>query len=200
VWKILWDFKMDKLYKSIFLSKLKELMKVHFIEFNSYKIGKDQKNRDNFTGCVLYRKKLIDEKYIWINWVPGEGSARRFEVCLGWSIGHEVLPVPATFSHELLMARTPIAGVCGGCIELDRLEGKNAIGGIEIPSPLDQLLAIKLSDPHAVQRAAQLNATNEDAALTDLDRQIAVNQLLLDVFNRLSNRLPIFIKAVEALK
>jgi hypothetical protein len=194
---------MDKAYKTLFLRQVKDQMKARLSEFEPFKLAKDNPDWDVFSGGLLYRKALPSDRFVWVNWFPGSGVERSFNVELGWSLGNEGMPLTVARDSEQFIAmhnaRAAIPGIAGDSLDLEQIEGKNAIGGITIPSPWDQLLQVKAAAPQAVQRAAQIKAYTEAQALTEEDRKKAVSQTLSDVFNRIEAQLPAFIASINEL-
>jgi hypothetical protein len=194
---------MDKAYKSEFIRQVKELMKTRFGEFKPFKLEKDHPDREVFSGGLLYRKEVPGDRFVWINWYPGSGVERSFNVELGWSFGNEGLPTADELESEQVIAmhnaRAAISGFSGGSLDLEQIESKNAIGGITIPSPWDQLLLVKASAPQAIQRAAQMKAYTEALALSEDDRKVAIASTLADVLDRIAVQLPAFIFSIMVL-
>ncbi len=190
---------MDKAYKTLLIGQIKTRMKERFPEFMQFKMNKIHAEWDVFSGGLLYRKYLANDRFVWLNWFPGPGVARYFNVYLGWSIGIETMPGPSSHSRDLLSARGPLPGFIGGSLDLEQIEGKNAIGGITIPSPWDQLLLIKAAAPRSIQRESEVKAFCEAEALTKQDREQAVQKALAAVFNRVENQMPSFIDGIERL-
>lgn len=195
---------MDKAYKTQFLLQVKDLMKTRFGEFKPFKLEKDNPDWEVFSGGLLYRKALPLDRFVWINWFPGSGVERSFNVELGWSVGNEGMPSADGLDSEQVVAmhnaRAAIPGIVGGSLDLEQIEGKNAIGGITIPSPWDQLLLVKASAPQSVQRQAQVKAYTEALALSDDDRKAAIAHTLSDVCDRIAAQLPAFIASIMVLQ
>lgn len=168
-------------------------------DFEPFRLKKDSQLWDVFTGALLYRKALPSDRFVWINWFPGPGVERYFNVYFGWSIGADSLPGTGSHHPALLTARAAMPEIAGGCLDLEQIEGKNAIGGITIPSPWDQLLLVKVTASKAIQRDAQLKAYMEASALTDRDRKARVAQTLAGVFDRIDAELPAFVCSIASL-
>lgn len=190
---------MDKDYKALFLRRVKDLMKIRFSQFKPFKLEKENPLWDVLSGGLLYRKALPNDRFVWINWYPGPGVERYFNVYLGWSVGDESMPATESHVPALHNARAPLPEIVGGSLDLEQIEGKNAIGGITIPSPWDQLLLVKAATPQSVQRAVQLKAFTEAAALTENERQKATDQTLAGVFDRVEAQLPAFVASIMKL-
>lgn len=192
---------MDRAYKSILLSCVKEKMRTDFPEFVRVSVPKGAPNADIFSGALLYRTDLeLCSRSVWLEWMPGPGSERYFNVYLGWSSGEEDLPHPREGETRPPIMRMPSSDVSGACLDLEAIEGKNAIGGLVIPSPWDQVNQLKPSVSASVQREVMNKAFAEAQALTDDERTAVVWRTVDDVLGRIKRVLPDFIAKVEALK
>lgn len=190
---------MDRAYKNLFLRQVKDVTKSRYGDFKPFGLEENSALWDVFTGGLLYRKALPSDRFVWINWFPGPGVERYFHVYLGWSLGGDSMPGTESHHPALLTARAAVPGLAGGCLDLEQIEGKNALGGITIPSPWDQLLLIKVTASKAIQREAQMKAYMEASALTEENRKNAVAQTLADVFDRIDAQLPAFVSSVVSL-
>lgn len=187
---------MDKAYKALFLKAVKRRMAERLPEFEAFKLPEAAPGRETFTGSTLYRRRGMPGRGAWLEWMPGPGAERYFNVMLGWSADAASLPFSPGRDERVYEARGPLLDLPGGRLDLEQIEGKSAIGGITIPSPWDQLLQVKASAPRAEQQAAQQKAFAEAQALSDADRAAAVEAILDEVFARLEAQLPAFVAAL----
>jgi hypothetical protein len=166
---------MDKLYKPIFLAQLKSRMAAQLPDFAPYKIPKLDPLRKWFTSSSLYRKVQPSGKCLWIDWSPSEGVERAFFVLLGWSQSSEELPYfsgPKDIHYYSLSGPSP--GFETASVNIQKLEGRNAIADFRIPTPWDQVLDLGPVPPEAKLKAAMAKAFAEYHAVTPGEREAAV--------------------------
>lgn len=190
---------MDKHYKSHFLSLLKSGMLAHAKDFAPFKLPKSIEAREIFVGMNLFQREVSDGKVLWLCWAPGEGVERHFNVYLGWSQAKDHLPHSGGHYREFHDLVGPSKDFAAGILDLEKIEGKNAIWGIKIPTPWDQLMSVPVMAPKRVHDAAIQKAYVEAEALTDDQRRLAVQSTLEDVFQRLKKVLPRFEAQLKAL-
>jgi hypothetical protein len=191
---------MDKNYKNLFLSLLKGRMPVELPDFILHKIPKDHEKRDLFSGSMLYRKQLPSKRCFWINWEPGEGVERYFFAHLGWSFSPEQLPVnPAAGDMRIYSIKAPSADFKSGLINVQQIEGRQAVAGFQIATPWDQLYTLSPSVPASEQKRVMNKAYAESLALTETERGAAVKVALDEAFACIHAVLPGFLTALEQL-
>jgi hypothetical protein len=187
---------MDKNYKSLFVAEVKARMKRRFPEFISASVPAEHRDRQIFAGTLLYRRELRSDAYVWLTWEPGPGVERCFHVRLGWSRSAERLPCLREHDGRIYSLRGPDAMFDAASLDLEQIEGKAAVGGITIPSPWDQLLAVKAAAPKKELDAAIQKADAEASMLTKEERADAVALTVIGVINRLVAVLPAFESAL----
>ena len=190
---------MDKHYKPLFIELLASGMQVHAAAFERFKLPRVIEHREIFVGMTLYRRELAPGKILWVCWLPGEGVEREFNVYLGWSQAKNQLPSVGAHHLEMFALQGPSGKFAAGMLDLEQIEGRNAIGGIRIPTPWDQLLTVPAMAPKRMHDAAIQKAYVESEALTVEQRRLAVQTTLDDVFVRLLNVLPPFEAQLGAL-
>ena len=188
---------MDLKYKNILLKSIKAFMKSKVEGFELFKIDKSHPSYEVFTGTLMYRRQLSEGKAVWILWSPGPDVERYFFVRLGWSSAQHTVPHLKAFHDEIFRIQKPLASIAAGSIDLEQVEGKNALSGFTIPSPWDQVNNLKPTTPKKIQSAMMLKAQIEANALTDADIEKVTLEVVDDVFNRITKQLPEFIQAIQ---
>ncbi len=188
---------MDKLYKSHFLSQLKARMPLERPEFQLRKVPKDHAHRWLFSSSLLYVQALPSGRCVWLDWAPGEGVEREFFAFLGWSCKVDQLPVNQPGDHRVHFIREPTAGFASGILNLQAVEGRNAIGGFTIATPWDELYALSPRAPDVVRKAVMAKAYAAHLALPEVERIDAVRSALDGAFSSLGKVLPGFVLALE---
>lgn len=190
---------MDKLYKPHFLQQVKHAMASRFPQFSSHAVPRDHAMREIFSGTLVYRAPVSESATVWLRWVPGAGVERSFNVLLGWSPEEACLPQHHARDSRIYSLSGPSPEFEAASLDLEQIEGKAAIGGITIPSPWDQLLAVKAATPKRLQQEAQAKAFLQAQALSEEDRANAVSRTIDDVCTRVQAQLPAFIERLRTL-
>lgn len=190
---------MDKLYKPYFLSQLKARMQFDRPEFVLQKVNKDHPSRARFTGSLLYLQQLPGGPCVWLEWFPGEGVEREFYVYIGWSFNPVVLPINQAGDARVHSAREPIAGVPAGALNVQQVEGRQAIAGFRIATPWDQLYALGPRASEAEHKRVMNKAYAEYLALTEAERVEAVRVAMNEAFAAVASVLPRFTIALQSL-
>ena len=190
---------MDKHYKHLFLSQLKARMPVELPDFVLYKVPKDNLHCDVFTGSTLYLKQTVLKRCVWLNWGPGEGVERYFFVHLGWSFSLAQLPVNLSGDFRIYSIKAPSADFSSGLINIQQLEGRQAIVGFQIATPWDQLYRLSPTAPAAEQKRVMNSAYAESLALTETERSEVVQAALDEAFASLHAVLPSFVTSLDQL-
>lgn len=191
---------MDKHYKPLFLSQLKARMPVELPDFVLHKVPKDNLRRDVFTGSTLSVKQTALKRCVWLNWEPGEGVERYFFVHLGWSLSLAQLPVNLLAGDlRICSSKAPSADFSSGLINIQQLEGRQAIAGFQIATPWDQLYRLSPAAPAAEQKRVMNKAYAESLALTETERTEAVRAALDEAFASIHAVLPSFVTSLEQL-
>lgn len=191
---------MDKHYKSLFTAEVKARMKRRFPGFASVSVPAGHRDRPIFTGTLLYRRELRSDAHVWLIWEPGPGVERYFHVRLGWSRSAERLPCLREHDGRIYALRGPDTMLDAAALDLEQIEGKAAVGGITIPSPWDQLQAVKATAPKKELDAAIQKAHSEASMLTKEERADAVALTVIDIINRIDAALPAFESALLETK
>ncbi len=190
---------MDKLYKPHFLSQLKARMLVERPEFQLRKVPKEHVHRWLFSSSSLYVHPLPSNCHVWLEWTPGEGVEREFFAFLGWSFDAERLPVNQPGDNRILIVREPSAGLASGMLNVQAVEGRNAIAGFKIPTPWDELYMLSPCASDAERKALMDKAYLAYRALSEVDRIEATRTALNEAFASLATVLPRFIATLESL-
>ncbi len=189
---------MDKLYKPLFLSELKMGMATHLPAFKAYRVPASHPHKDVFAGAMLFSSPVHSDKVAWLWWTLGAGVERSFDVALGWSPGPAALPHQGRHDPRVYSLRGPTEQLPAAAIHLQQILGESAIGGFTIPTPWDQLLAVKAAAPKREHDAAIKKAYAEATAMSEQQRVQAVRLVLGSVFDSLLLVMPPFIKALHA--
>jgi hypothetical protein len=185
----------DKAYKSIWVAQVKAGMRGHLPSFRSVTVPKEHPDRGIFVGTMLYRNAVRPGLVVWLEWQPGQGVERCFNVRLGWSPSVERLPCLQGHDRRIYLLRGPDPMFEAAALDLEQIEGKSAIGHMPIASPWDQLLAVKATAPKAHMDAVIQKAYGESLALSDEERTAAVSRAVTDAFDRVQAVLPRFLSA-----
>jgi hypothetical protein len=192
---------MDKLYKPIFLAQLKSRMAEQRPDFAPYRVPKLNPLRKWFTSSSLYRKVLQSGKCLWIDWSPSDGVERAFFVLLGWSRSPEELPYfsgPKDIHYYSLAGPGP--GFETASVNIQMLEGCNAIADFRIPTPWDQVLALGPVPTEAELKASMAKAFAEYQAVTPGEREAAVLVAMNEAMAVLRMVLPDATRKLEELE
>ena len=190
---------MDKLYKTHFLSQLKTRMSLDRPEFQLRKVPRDHAHRWLFTNSMLYVQSLPSGRCVWLDWTPGDGVEREFFVHLGWTFTSDSLPVNQPGDKRIHFIREPSAELACGTINIQAVEGRNAIAGFKITTPWDELYALSPRTPEAERKIVMDRAYSKYLALSEADRIDATRLALNEAFTCLSSVLPRFESALERL-
>jgi hypothetical protein len=188
---------MDKLYKSLFLSELKSAMTARFPEFSTHAVPREHPMREMFSGTIIYRASVSQSATVWLCWEPGPGAERYFHVRLGWSPSPERLPQHPSHDTRIYGLTGPSSEFETAALDLEQVEGRAGIGGFTIPSPWDQLLAVKVAAPKRIHQEIQMKAYAEAMALTAEERADAVRWVIEDVCTRVQAQLPVFVERLR---
>lgn len=188
----------DKLYKPLFLSELKLSMATHLPGFMAYRVPANHPQRALFAGALLFSSLVHSKKVAWLWWTLGAGVERCFDVALGWSPDPAVLPHQGGHDPRIYSLRGPTEQIPAASIHLQQILGGSAVGGFTIPTPWDQLLAVKVAAPKREHDAALKKAYAEASALSEEQRLQAVRVAVEGVFDSLLLAMPPFIKALHA--
>jgi hypothetical protein len=190
---------MDKLYKSHFLSELKARMSAERGEFKIRKVAKDDPLRWQFSSSSLYIHQLPSGRCVWLDWIPGEGVEREFFVYLGWSFDPSVLPHNRPGDIRVHSLKGPTYGFAAGHINVQAVEGRQAILGFKIATPWDQLYRLRISASEDERKQVMNKAYAEHLALPDSQRVEAVHNALNEAFDTVNSVLPRFTLALESI-
>ena len=191
---------MDKLYKPHLMSQLKLRMQTELSEFVPHKtppVGHPL--RDRFSSSKLYRKTLLSSRCVWLEWMPGEGVEREFTALMGWSPSADVLPTNEPGDRRVFDLRGPVQALSCGVLNVQQIEGRQAIGGFTIATPWDQLYALKPNAAEAERKRVMNQAHVEYLAVTDAQREEAVRCALDEAFTAILRVLPGFELELERL-
>lgn len=191
---------MDKLYKPHFLSQLKARMPLERPDFIAQKIPKDHPLRSQFSGSLLYLRQLPSQHCVWLVWFPAEGVEREFFTQIGWSLAPDILPMNQPGDPRMRSFREPTARLDTGVLNIQAVEGRQAISGFKIATPWDQLYALGPRTPDAERKRVMNKAYAEYLAVTEAQRIDAVRIALNEAFSCVANVLPRFAAALEQLK
>jgi len=184
---------MDKLYKPHYLSQLKARMAQELPVFKAHKVPPvGHPSRSRFVGSHLYVKQLPSKRCIWLEWFPCEGVDREFFAFLGWSLDIEVLPVNQPGDVRIYEWKGPVPVVPCGTINVQQIEGRQAITGFNIPTPWDQLYKLSPRASEAERKMAMDKAHAEYLAVTEAQRIEAVRQAMNEAFTVIHTILPEF--------
>lgn len=183
---------MDKSYKSIWMAAVKSGMRQTLPEFVGVAVSKQHTDRAVFAGSLLYVQVVRPGTMLWLTWSPGPGVERYFNVLVGWSPALEHLPCMREHDRRLYSLRGPSPEFVAASLDLEQIEGKSGIGGIVIPSPWDQLLAVKATAPKKQMDVAMRKACIEADGLTPDERATAVNATVAQTLQRIARVLPRF--------
>lgn len=192
---------MDKLYKPHFLSQLKARMPVELPGFAAHKpppAGHPLRSR--FSGSMLYRQPLpASPRCVWLDWFPGSGVEREFFAYVGWTPSPDLWPVNQPGDLRIHDLTGPTANPACGTLNVQRLEGRQAIGAFSIATPWDQVyrLSPRATDEERTRMMHKAHA--EYLAVTDAQRIEAVRQAMNAAFTALHATLPAFIAQLERL-
>lgn len=190
---------MDKLYKPYFLSQLKTRMSAEHPEFKPRKVAKDDPLRWLFSTSSLYFQQLSTGRCVWLNWQPGDGVDREFFVSLGWSFGASVLPHNELGDQRVHSLKEPAPGFMSGLLNVQTVEGRQAIGSYRIATPWEQLYRLSPRAPEAERERVMDKAYAEYLAVPESERIEAVRVALGQAFNSINSVLPRFTSALESL-
>ena len=182
----------DKLYKTHFLSQVKARMALERPEFQLRKVPRDHKDRWLFSSSLLYVHKLPSDRFVWLDWMPGDGVERDFFVHLGWSYSADQLPVNQPGDKRIHFIREPSAELASGTLNIQAVEGRNAIAGFQIPTPWDELYNLSPRAPEIQRQTIMHKAHAAYLALSDIDRIEATRSALNEAFACLASVLPRF--------
>jgi hypothetical protein len=118
---------------------------------------------------------------------------------LGWSFSLNQLPVNPSGDLRKYSIKTPTSDFKSGLIDVQQIEGRQAILGFQIVTPWDQLYTLPPAAPTAEQKWVINKAYAEALALTETERAKAVQVTIDEAFASLHNVLPGFISALEQL-
>lgn len=191
---------MDSLYKAHVLSQLRLRMQAELSEFVSHKIPPvGHPLRYRFSSSKLYRKTLPSTRYVWLEWMLGEGVEREFTALLGWSHSGDVLPTNQSGDMRIHEMRGPVHTLSCGVLNVQQIEGRQAIGGFTIATPWDQLYALQPNTAEAERKRVMKKAYIEYLAVTDTERVVAVRSALDEAFSSILRVLPGFELQLERL-
>lgn len=189
---------MDKLYKGHFLSQVKARMALDRPEFQLRKVPKDHRDRWLFSSSLLYLRTLSSNRCLWLEWTPGEGVEREFFAHLGWSFHVEQLPVNQPGDKRIQFVREPTAELASGTLNIQAVEGRNAIAGFKISTPWDELYSLSPRAPEIERQTVMQKAHTAYLALSEVDRMEATRSALNEAFASLATVLPQFEAALAA--
>lgn len=191
---------MDKLYKPHFLSQLKARMPAELPEFAPHKTPvAGHPLRTRFSGSTLYLKQLASGRCAWLEWLPCEGVDRAFFAYVGWSPAADVLPTNQPGDRRIYDLRGPAPDIPCGTINVQQLEGRQAIAGFAIATPWDQLYKLSPRATEVERKRVMNKAYAEYLAVTEVQRIDAVRQALNEAFTALHSVLPTFVNQLERL-
>lgn len=185
---------MDKLYKPHFLSQLKARMAAELAEYSLHKtpaVGHPQRAR--FSASKLYLKQLPSKRCVWLEWFPGDGVEREFFAYLGWSPDAEVLPVNEPGDMRIYDLRGPVPDIPCGTLNVQQLEGRQAIAGFRIATPWDQLVQLSPRVSDTERKRVMEKAYAEYLAVNEAQRVEAVRQSMNEAFRAVHAVLPDFV-------
>lgn len=190
---------MDKRYKAHFLSQLKARMPFELPGFALRKVAKDHPLRSQFAASLLYVQRISSQHYTWLDWFPGEGVEREFFAYLGWSFDPDVLPSNQPGDVRIHSIHEPAPGFTAGSLNVQAVEGRQAIAGFRIATPWDQLYALGARTAESEQKRVMNKAYAEYLAVTEAERMAAVRTALDDAFSSIAAVLPRFNAALATL-
>lgn len=191
---------MDKLYKPHFLSQLKARMPVDLPDFAPHKLPPaGHPLRSRFAGSKLYLKQLPSARCVWLEWFPGEGVEREFFALLGWSLSAQVLPTNQPGDMRIYAIHGAVPGIECGALNVQQIEGRQAVAGFRIATPWDQLYQLSPRVADKERKRVMDKAYAEYLAVTDAQRIDAVRVALNEAFACIQGVLPGFTGALEAL-
>jgi len=174
---------MDKLYKKHFLSQLKARMPIDRVDFQPHKLPPiGHPLRARFVGSLLYLKELPTGRCVWLEGFSGEGMERKFFAELGWSFSSQVLPTHRPGDMRLYSIKEPSPGFNGGALNVQAVEGRQAIAGFNIPTPWDQLYALGPRVSEDERNRVMKKAHAEYLAGSEAERISAVRSALDEAF------------------
>lgn len=191
---------MDKLYKPHFLSQLKARMHTElqgFVQHKTPPAGHPLRSR--FSSSKLYLKRLPSGRCVWLEWLPGDGVEREFCALLGWSESVDILPTNKSGDMRVYDLRGPIADLRCGIINVQQIEGRQAIGGFTIATPWDQLYTLSPRASEAERKRVMNKAYAEHLAVTEVERVEAVRRAMNVAFKSILGVLPGFESQLERL-
>jgi len=190
---------MDKKYKPLFIRELKRRMALDFRNFIPRPVPADYPQRDIFGGAFLFASPLSNGMAVWLWWITCPGVERYFNIYLGWSSGLNIMPHSGKHESRLYALSGPSREIPAGAIALQQIQGESAVGGFTIPSPWDQVYAVKAMAPRREHVAAMENAALEDICTSDEQRHAAVAATLESVFATLHEVVPTFTRSLETV-
>lgn len=191
---------MDKLYKPHFLSQLKARMSTELPEFAPHKTPPaGHALRARFSGSKLYLQQQPSTRCLWLEWFPGSGVEREFFAYVGWSGSADVLPTNQPGDTRVYQLQGPTPDIACGAINVQQLQGRQAIGGFNIATPWDSLYKLSPGAPQAEHKRVMNEAYAQALALTDADRIEAVRRALDEAFAAVRSVLPQFANQLQRL-
>jgi len=191
---------MDKLYKSHFLSQLKARMPEELQDFSPHKTpAAGHPLRSRFSSSKLYLKQLPSMRCVWLEWFPCEGVDREFFAFLGWSQTADVLPTNQPGDMRIYDLHGPVPDMPCGALNVQQVEGRQAIAGFSIATPWDQLYKLSPRVSEAERKRVMDKAYAEYLAVTDAERIEAVRRALNEAFAAVRSVLPDFVSQLERL-
>lgn len=191
---------MDKLYKPHFLSQLKARMPVDLPDFVPHKLPPaGHPSRSRFAGSKLYLKQLPSARCVWLEWFPGEGVEREFFALLGWSLSAQVLPTNQPGDMRIYDIRGPVPDMACGALNVQQVEGRQAVAGFAIATPWDQLYQRSPRVTEDERKRVMNKAYVEYLAVTDAERIDAARVALNEAFACIQSVLPGFTGTLENL-
>lgn len=173
-------------------------MALTFPEFSLTPIPPNHPKRDVFTGSFLFASPVSNTQTVWLWWVPGPGVERYFDVFIGWSPGIDTMPLPEKHEPRLYVLRSPHHDFPAAAIHLRQIQGESAVCGYTIPTPWDQVSAVKPMAPRREHVVVMERAQSEASALSNEQRAAAIIGVLGSVLAALHQVLPDFTESLRS--